>query len=301
MNNKYFITWDLEKTLSWWVQNSLNEKQIIDNSIRNKLIKIVNNSFDSKVVEFIKYDSIYSYFNELKNEDDFIIWLEDWIYIDNADLYFSSTRTYDSKEWIISLPKNYKITQRNWKLLELQTRKIISKIQESWKKDIIICDDWLFSWDTLLEVISDLQKLWIRVKEIRVILNFSWKDNINWVPINSMFRDKNCIDWLDERDLFYWTKNWGASFRYWDKVNWLPYISSQIVANKKASIPNKKTNIFCNDLLDLNKEVWSIFQETNSKIVKLQDLPRIEYLNEYYKYNLWILEILDLEINRIIL
>jgi hypothetical protein len=44
MNNKYFITWDLEKTLSWWVQNSLNEKQIIDNFYKHNLwiLEILN-------------------------------------------------------------------------------------------------------------------------------------------------------------------------------------------------------------------------------------------------------------------
>jgi hypothetical protein len=295
MEKKYYITADLEKTLIGWIEQFNKAKIKIDEKIREKIINIINNSFKSNVVEFISYDNIYSFFKEEESSEEFIIWLDDKIYIENPDFSYSSTRIYNNKNSIIENPSNYRIRQRNWKNLIEQNLSLINTIKYSWKNEVIVCDDWLFSWDTLSDVISDDIKKY--VKEIRVILNFSWKDNLNWIPIKSMLTDSDCIDWLDERDLFYWVKNSWATFinSNW-QINWLPYIVNKKIANKKASIPLLEAWKFCENMLDVNKELWWNVKWWN---VKLEDLKRISYLKEKYNSNCRITEILELEKNNI--
>jgi len=261
---KYFITWDLEKTLVGWVDFISASELDISQNIRGKLIEIIDYSFESKVTEFISYDSICEFFKELRNEDEFVIWLDDWIYIDNADFCFSSTRTYSSLYSILNNPKDYKILQRNWLKLDYQKEDLVLEAWLSEKKDFILCDDWLFSWDTLNDVINMLKSSNINIKEIRVILNFTWKGDLYWIPITSMYETSNCIDWLDERDLFYWTKNGWATFFNWNTLNWLPYISNNKIASKKASIPEKKSNFFCESIFDLNKPQLDIIVSLNT-------------------------------------
>jgi len=292
---KYYITADLEKTLVSWI--GLDKPKIrVDENIRKEVTNIINSSFDSNVVEYIGYDGIYNFFKEQEKDDEFIVWLDDKIYIENPDFSYSSTRIYNNKSSVIKNPTNYSIRQRNWNSLDEQNSLLIDSILKSWKKDVIICDDWLFSWDTLSDVITkDILNF---VKEIRVILNFSWKDNLNWIPIKSMLNNTSCIDWLDERDLFYGTKNWGATFfnNNW-QINWLPYLSSKEIANKKASIPLKNSKNFCINMLNINKKVWG--KENIWKQVKLKDLNRISYLEEIYNPNISITDLLELEKNNI--
>lgn len=298
MEKKYYITGDLEKTLTWWVKWLDCTSVSVAEGFRKRMIDIIDNSFGSKVTEFIAYDRIVNYFSELQNDNEFIIWLDDWIYIENSDFNYSSTRTYNNMDSILNNPNDYQILQRNGLKLKDQNNNLKESIINSWKKDVIICDDWLYSWDTLNDVISpDIKDL---VKEIRVILNFSWKTELNWIPIISML-ETSCIDWLDERDLFYWTKNGWASFMNKWKMNWLTYISSPEIASKKASIPEDKSSEFCKEMLALNKDIWFELSCSLDKVINLIDLPRVSYLEDKYDKNLDIIEILDLEKENILL
>jgi len=261
------------------------------------MIDILNNSFGWNVTEFIEYDRIVDYFKNLRKDNEYIVSLDDRIYIENSDFNYSSTRAYNSMNSILNNPNDYKILQRNGLDLKEQNFNLKESIINSWKKDIIICDDWLFSWDTLTDVINKEIKDY--VKEIRVILNFSGKEDLNWIPIKSMLEPTECIDWLDERDLFYWTKNWWASFKNWVDMNWLPYISSTEIALKKASIPEKKSKQFCQNMLDLNIDIWSEISNSLNKVIRLMDLPRISYLEAKYDKKIDIINILELEKNNI--
>ncbi len=297
-NKNYFITWDLEKTLPAWVSNFQDTTFNIPEETRKKLFSIINETFDDDVINFTAFDDIVEFFKNLNKKDEFILSLEDSIYINDADFYFSSTRTYWSCESILDKPSDYQILQRNWTPINLQNQNLILALKNSNKKEVVICDDWFFSWDTLSIVIENLKEIWISIKEVRLVVNFSWRDNLDWVELKSMKSPCNPIDWLDERDLVYWTKNGWASFKYDWKNNWLPYVFSREIADKKASIPKETSQEFCKKIIDLNMEIWQQFQEKNWLTVKLKDLNRLEFLQEIYNWNLAILDILQLEKNK---
>ncbi len=290
---KYFVTSDLEKTLPWaiWEKNKI----LIPNEFRDKTTKLLDNSFWWKITEFINYDSIKDFFWSLRRNDEFLVTLDDEIYIENPDFNYSSTRKYRNPESILNNPTDYQITGRDGKSLSNQNSNLIEKIINSWKEEIVFCDDGLFSWDTLTGVINNIKKLWINIKEIRVILNFSWKNKINGIPIISMYNITDCIDWIDERDFFYWTKNSWASFNYNWQINGIPYISSKEIAVKKASIPEKKSKNFVEDMFELNKDVWDYLQSIQKKVFTLSDIQRIAYLQDKYPKNTDILSVLEAE------
>lgn len=290
---KYFITWDLEKTLSWWLK--LDNTFTIPSEFRERIIEIINTSFNSNVVEYINYNDITDFFNWLRKEGEFVLSLDDWIYVEQSDFNFSSTRAYTNKESVLVNPKEYNILSREWNNLNTQNTKLLENIEKSWKTEIVIYDDWLFSWDTLRKVINDIKLLWLNIKEIRLILNFSWLSNLDWIPIVSMNNSNKCIDWLDERDLFYGTKNWWASFFNWNMLNWLSYISNPELAEKKASINSTMSKYFCECMFDLNADIWEYVWNINNRKIKLKDLPRISYLKEKYNEDMLILDILKEE------
>ncbi len=294
---QYFVTSDLEKTLPWVISKS--QKLVIPSEFREEIIQLLNSSFWSNVTELIDYDSIKNYFLELRNEDEFIVTLDDEIYIESPDFNYSSTRKYVTHESVLTNPTDYEITWRNWETLLSQNDNLIETIKKSWKKEIIFCDDWLFSWDTLEWVLNKIKNLWISIKEIRVILNFSWKNNINGIPIKSMYDVSDCIDWIDERDFFYWVKNSGASFGYNWWMCWIPYISSIEIASKKASIPERESKKFVEAMFELNKNVWDYLQSIQKKVFTLSDIQRIAYLQDKYQKNTNILSVLEAEKNNI--
>ena len=283
---KYYITWDLEKTVPLNTDNIYK----VDEYIRKELIDTINNSFGEKITKFIPYYEIKWFFEEKANPDEFIISLDDGIY-SNPDFNFSSTRMYKDKNSILNNPKNYKILQRNWKNLNEQLPKLKSIMKESWKNKVVLVDDGIFSWDTLNDILNILKKNNVKIDEIRVALNFSWNDSINWIKITSMFKG-NCIEWIDERDFFYGTKNWWASFfnTKW-KINWLPYISSSEIASKKASIPEYNSKKFCEKMIWVNID---LYQETWKKF-KLEDIKRLSYLEEIYNPQIELVELLKME------
>jgi hypothetical protein len=111
-----------------------------------------------------------------------------------------------------------------------------------------------------------------------------------------MYSDTSCIDWIDERDFFYWVNMSGGSFYNNDwKINWLPYISSRWIVEKKASIPNNKSNDFCKNMIWENIQLWEKIIKVNNKTIKLSDIPRISFLKEKYDISKSIVDILEIE------
>lgn len=279
---KYFITCDLEETwLFWKLPQWVITKQL--ESIRSDIIHLVNNTLSSNSCEMISYSKIVDFFENRQRDDEFLISLDNSIYIKNADSYFDSNRLYSSKKSILEEKDNYKIRRRDWTLIESQVMNLYCLFQKSKKRKITLCDDWIFSWKTLWDVLSLLKKYSIDVSEVRTILNFSNSDNISWIPISSLYSDSDCHDWLDERDLFYGTNIWGASFLNdkWE-INWLPYIDSREIAIKKATIPKNHANDFCKSMIDQNITYLKKIEEVTRDKVSLLSLPRISYLSDSY-------------------
>lgn len=278
---KYFITCDLENTTSF-SKNIVPLATYQISSIRDNVKYLIENVFTDCKCEVVNYSNIYDYFQSSINSDEFILSLDNWIYIPNADAFFDSTRVYNSEKDIIDNHKNYTIKTRDWNELSVQADEIISKIKSSWKSKVVICDDWIFSWNTINDVINIIKRTWVEVSEIRVILNFSESNNINWIKIRTMYSDTSCKDWLDERDLYYWVKmSWASFYDDW-KINGLPYISSQWIAEKKASIPKEFSKEFCEILIDQNINLWKAIININFKEIQLWDIERLEYLKKYY-------------------
>jgi len=84
-----------------------------------------------------------------------------------------------------------------------------------------------------------------------------------------------------------------------DSINGLSYISSPEIASKKASIPDENSKEFCNNMLNLNKDIWLELSNSLDKVVKLLDFPRLRYLEDKYDKNLSIIDIIELEKNNI--
>jgi hypothetical protein len=121
------------------------------------------------------------------------------------------------------------------------------------KKSVVLCDDGIFSGDTLKETIERFRNIGIIIDEIRVILNFSRKSDFDGIPIKAMYNPKDCIDWIDERDFFYGTPMSGASVKSTNFIYGVPYIANIAIAEKKASIPSNSSKIFREKMMDENK------------------------------------------------
>ncbi len=296
---KYYVTCDIEKT-SKIKQNITPILWDEMTSIRDNISYLINSSFWNNTCEIINFDNICDFFESKRKENEFIISLDNWIYIPKADYYFDSTRIYNSKEDILNNPKNYQIKQRNWNNISEQMKSIIDTYENSWKNEIIICDDWIFSWDTLNDVLKLLQKNWIDVSEIRVILNFSNNTNLWWIKIESMYKDDKCKDWVDERDFFYWVNMSWATFidNSW-KISWIPYISSRGIAEKKASINKETSKYFCHNMIEENIKFWDKMIKKNGSEIILWDIPRISFLEDLYGKSKNIIDVLTLEKEKI--
>ncbi len=268
--SKYYITWDLEATLPF-------PKIELDLSVfRRDLLKIIENSLVQKgVCEFIDYRRIVDFFNETGSDSEFLLSLENGLYIPKPDFNYSCTRTYGNIADIVDNPKSYQLLQRNWEPIWNQRTSLENSVLCSWNKNIVICDDGIFSWDTINWVIKTLNWLWKNVKEIRVVLNFSWKRDIWWIPIVSLYSPSNYIDRIDERDFFYWTEMWWASVKDKDwNIFWVPYCYSWEILAKKASLPGKTADT----IRWLNAELYKVIWEMLWREIQLDDLERSKYL-----------------------
>lgn len=98
----------MERTLPF------SETKLDLSPIRKGLMSIIEKSLNlQKVCEFIDYQKIADFFNEKKNDDEFIFSLENGVYIPNPDFNYSCTRTYQNIADIVKSPKNYQLLQRN--------------------------------------------------------------------------------------------------------------------------------------------------------------------------------------------
>lgn len=296
---KYFITCDLESTgkTNQDIQPLVSTQMT---SIRDNISHLIQSSFSDVECKIIQYDAIMDYFSSKQKADEFIISLDNGIYIPNADMYFDSTRVYKSKEDVTNKSKSYVVKRRDGSDLWTQNQIIVDTFKKSWKKEVVICDDGIFTWDTLTDVITILNKNWIEVSKIRTVLNFNENDNLGGIKIESMYREKSCKDWIDERDFFYWVNMSGASFmnNKWE-INGLPYISSQWVAHAKATIPEEISKEFCQAMIWENINYWEKMNQKNSTNIVLQDIPRITYLSEQYDVSQSIIDILNSEKQKI--
>ncbi len=290
---KYFVSCDLEQT--WHFQNvspSCVTKDL--EFIRKNTQHLINNTFSQVHCEMVTYDKIFDFFQSTQKNDDFILSLDNWIYIQAADAYFDSTRVYNSYSSILDYWENYKIKKRDGTDLKNQLFEILDSIKKSQKSKIILCDDWIFSGNTMKDILSLLQKYGIEVSEVRTVLNLSWSKFIWWIPIKSLHFESQYIDWIDERDLFYGTCMWGATFqnRRWE-INWLPYIDSKAVAMKKASIPEKTVWEFCKVMTEQNIYYIEKVEKILWEKISLSCFPRISYLVDHYSENINLIDILQ--------
>ncbi len=292
--NKYYVTCDLEETidqLNLWI----NMEELDLYEIRENLKNILDDTFESNITEIIYFQDILDYFQERKQDDEIIISLDNGIYVKNADLYFNSTRMYYNQKDIINNPSNYKITQRDGNPIENQIKKIKEIIDNNPNKNIVICDDGIFSWDTINEVIKIVKAAWWNVKTIRVVLNFSKNKHLNGSIIESLQSPDDCIDWIDERDFFHGVGMSGASVQTNKGIVGIAYNSSKEIAEKKASIPSKKSLKFCKQITSQNIRLWEQINNSRKKCVELWDLPRLAYLKNRYIDRQDIISILENE------
>jgi hypothetical protein len=179
-----------------------------------------------------------------------------------SDFNFSSTRVYDNIDSITSWW--YQILQRNWISIfdQLDSLKSIYD-QNKWKR-VVICDDGIFSWDTISDVIKSLSSIWLKVDEIRCAMNFSKSSLVQWIVIKSLFNLTDCIDWVDERDFVYGTPLWWATVYSDDWLFWVPYIYNSIIATKKASIPPSYSQDFCDNMRVANIKLRNEIEKRNN-------------------------------------
>ncbi len=204
--------------------------------------------------------------------------------------------------YLVKNPKNYKITKRNWWETKEQYQKIVDTYKwTEWKK-IVLCDDWIFSWDTLKNTIENFKEIWINIDEILVWLNFSNWDQLNFskdnsIPIKSMNKtdSEKCYDWIDERDFFYGTPMSWASVLNGKWVYGVPYISTQKIAQEKASIPVKISEKFCKGMLKENKELRDRIWDLRWSPIKLWEINRVKQLLNKYRYSENIVDVLNKE------
>ncbi len=294
----YYITWDLEDTLLPWVIE-YSEIDIDLQRFRLETKRIIDTCFGDDIVTFIPYQEAINFFQENYKEDEFIIWLDDQTYIKTPWFNFSSTRTYDSLSDVISKQWNYHLMQRTGEWLLEQQENLYNSIVSAWVNEVILCDDGIFSWDTLKGILKMLEHMWVSVKEIRVVLNFSDQSEVLGIPIVSLYQPENYTDWLDERDLVYWAKNSWASFLDHDSIVWVPYIAHPTIANKKWTIPQESSQYFCWEFIKLNQEIYAQIESILWRIITLEDTPRIRYLQSLYWKKTPINEVLNLEYNLI--
>lgn len=296
---KYFITCDLESTgkINQDVQPLVSSQMT---SIRDNISYLIQSSFSDVECKIIQYDAIMDYFSSKQKADEFIISLDNRIYIPNADRYFDSTRVYESKEDVTNKSKSYVVKKRDGSDLESQILSIVNSYNQSGKKEIVLCDDGIFSGDTLRDVIVLLKKRGVDISKVRTALNLSEKDNIWGVQIESMYTENNYKDWIDERDFFYWVNMSGASFmnNKWE-INGLPYISSPWVAHAKATIPEELSKEFCQAMIWENIDYWTKINQKNDTNILLQNIPRVAYLSEQYNISQSIIDILNREKQKI--
>ncbi len=276
---KYYITNDLEQTIQM-INPDIDINKLDLATIRKELTEALLKAFEWQDIqpEAIAYGDIKKYFQQNKKTDEFILSLENGIYIDDPDFNFSSTRMYQQDQNILDPWAKYEITQRDGTMLEWQIVNLVEKIKATNKQNIILCDDWLFSWDTLKTTIALLQNNWIVVDAIRVVVNFSGKTDIDGVPIQAMLSPEkdNFVDWIDERDFFYGTPmSWASLQDKTGKVYWISYISKPWIATKKASIPKETSKEFCKTMIEINKKLWNMINDARKEITQLFELPRL--------------------------
>ncbi len=281
---KYFVTCDLESTIDKLGFN-INLSGLDLALIRDGTRDSINSIFGKNSTKIITYDEIVSFFNSRKKDNEFIISLDNWIYSNDADFYFDCTRMYDDLKDIISW--NYDIKTRTWDDIKTQISTLIKQLNLEWKnKKIVLCDDGIFSWDTLKKILELLKSSWIKPDLLRVILNFSRNTNLLWVEIEALRNEKSCIDWIDERDFYFWIPMWWASiFNSWN-IYGVSYVSNCPIAEKKASIPKKYSKVFCEEMIDLNINLIKQIEKTRWKIIELIEMERSKQLLPQYGWNM---------------
>lgn len=289
----YIITADLEQT--WLLILDTEVATMALQKIRENTIESVNRALWTDITKIYTYKEISEWFKNISNkEKEFSISVDNGIYIKDADFYFDSTRMYNSEKSILENPNSYRImTRSGWEVMRQY-----SDLEKRYKeKKVIIYDDGMFSWDTLNETIRIIQSNpRITVSEIRVVLNFSGKDNLWGIPIKAMYSGE-CTDWIDERDFFYGVDMWGASINENWKISGVPYISNTKLAAKKASITTD-TEQFCLNILDINQDFWKIKQVSENTIMCLEQIPRLQYLKSKYNWEDCIEKVINKEKER---
>lgn len=280
MNKPYFLTNDLEVT-SGVPSDSLEE-------IRSESVSALRTAFPDWVrIEVISHQTGVDFFKTQRKKDTFSIAVDDGVYISNPDISFNSTRMFPDEESILT-GSSYSVMTRDGKPLKSQQISVPHDIQEIW-----LYDDGIFSGDTQRQILKNLPNGVTRYK-IYVLLNFSWKDTVEWFPIESYYNG-DCIDWVDERDFYYGVKNSGASINPNGEVSGVPYISNPRIAAKKASIPASMSKKFCLTMLETNKKLWLLINENSL----LWEVSRLRYLLKRYSADTPIQDVLDQEMRKI--
>lgn len=285
-NIPYFITNDLEVT-----SGLPSSKYWELDEVRSEMMYVLDKALDSDVeIRQLSYLQAKQYFDDQKSANEFRVTTDGGIYISSPDFSIDSTRMYPNEEGILRSPKSYQIMTRDGKNFDDQ-----NLILPQGVSSVGIYDDGMFSGDTMANLIRKITFLRDISLRIKVLLNFSWQNEVVGVPIDSYYQG-GCFDWIDERDFYYGMKNSGASINPGGKVSGVPYISSPEMVSKKASIPESKSKNFCIDMIRINKKVWELIDGDRL----LASVPRLAYLQQRYPAKSLLQDVLSQEEMRIL-
>lgn len=274
MNERYYYTCDLEDTAAASGKAVLSTGAL--EGVRDLVSEAVASAFGPGALRSLPFEEIRAYFRSLRSPDEFVVSLDDATYVPDADAYFDSTRTYRSIADVSG--GAYDVMRRDGSPLSGQAADIVRRAKAS-GKDVVVCDDGIFSGDTVRAVLGELKAAGLRVKAVRVALNFSKSATLDGTPIQAYESPEKFIDWIDERDFFYGVKNGGASFCGPDgAVRGVPYVYSPEIAERKATIDRARFAEFRDLTLAANAQLWDVVSRARGSVVSLLELPRVAWL-----------------------
>lgn len=251
--------------------------------LRQQLVECLSQIVEVQPAELA---SLRELTEKCRKADEFILTLDGGIYFHEADFSFAMTRAVTRLTDTVR-GRMIRVAREGYGQFWTQVSILRREYEGSGKRVIVVCDDGIDTGKSLAEVVRQLNEQYLEVSGIRVLLNPNNLLQIEGVPIDTI-TEQPAVLWTHERDLFWGSPTGGVSLITRDNVNQLggvPYSLTAALLKKRLGLEDIEVDSVRVQLLDLNREFWSLLSRAAGRSLRLRDCKRLLWATEFDEFD----------------
>lgn len=258
----------------------LSAEPFIRHSVQEPMYDAIRNAIPT--VTILSIEELRKRANSVIEPEECVVTLDGGILWPSANFRIDITRAAESIRTSVEGP--YRRVPRGMApQLRQQAMSLRDVYSESQKRKLVLCDDGIGTGETIRRTNQLLQDLDLNVSRIITVTNPRKLDNVDGIPVTTIYPVDEQFIWLNERDLYWGLPRSGLSMHKADlfvALGGMPYTVSIEMARSRIGLPEAGVAEFRRTNLSLNKRLWRHLEALHGRTLTVKDCSRLQFFGD---------------------